>query len=285
MKHRLTPYLRKLTKDYPLHIFHFDSPAQSNISVVYLPGFKSHFVSRKLVSLLEVCQEIQLPLFSLEYRGHSDNTVEKYVLSNWIEDAQRLMQCCEAKDPSTPSQILLIGASMGAWIAFVIALQQKALPSVVSGIITIGGGFNGFQAWWREYDEALKDAKQTGRPSKLLSMDQSIYYRPSQYGDGPYPVTRALLEDSEQYYLSMGESQNQLESLQNIPIHLIHGQLDPDVPWNRSKKVYEAIKGNSSKAKFTLVPNGDHRLSSDADLMTIQQAVKAMVADINNESN
>ena len=59
-------------------------------------------------------------------------------------------------------------------------------------------------------------------------MDKGIHLRPSRYGDGPYPITRAFIEEARRHRL--GEAPFD----PGRPVHILHGLLDPDVPWEHT---------------------------------------------------
>ena len=96
--------------------------------------------------------------------------------------------------------------------------------------------------------------------------------RPSAYGD-PYPVTRALLGDGERHLLLRGGGPIPLSA----PVRLLHGQRDPDVPWELSLRVAEALA--SEDVQVALVKDGDHRLSRPRDLALLRRTLAALLAE------
>ena len=54
-------------------------------------------------------------------------------------------------------------------------------------------------------------------------------------------------------------------------MHLLHGQQDPDVPWETSLRLAGRLE--SRAVSVELVKDGDHRLSRDVDLRRIAAAV------------
>jgi dipeptidyl aminopeptidase/acylaminoacyl peptidase len=57
----------------------------------------------------------------------------------------------------------------------------------------------------------------------------------------------------------------------DCPVRLIHGQCDPDVPWETSLKLAAALR--SSDVQTILVKDGDHRLSRDQDIALLIDTV------------
>ncbi|MGD9509648.1 MAG: alpha/beta hydrolase, partial [Geminicoccaceae bacterium] len=84
------------------------------------------------------------------------------------------------------------------------------------------------------------------------------------YGE-PTPITRRLLEDGEAHLL--------LERPIDLtcPVHLLHGQLDPVVPWQTALRLAAAITGGAVTVE--LIKDGDHRLSREEDLRRIAAAL------------
>ena len=95
-----------------------------------------------------------------------------------------------------------------------------------------------------------------------------VLYIPSQYGD-PTPITRGLIEDGAHHRVLTGR----------IPIHcpvrLLHGQADPDVPWELALRIAEQVE--TPDARVILVKDGDHRLSRPADLMLLRQTIAGLL--------
>jgi pimeloyl-ACP methyl ester carboxylesterase len=100
-------------------------------------------------------------------------------------------------------------------------------------------------------------------------MERGEWQRPSAYGDGPYPITRALIEDGRRHLL--------LDAPIEIaaPVHILQGMKDPDVPWQHALKLVEQLSGNPV---LTLIKNGDHRLSTPENLALITWTLDAVLA-------
>jgi pimeloyl-ACP methyl ester carboxylesterase len=97
-----------------------------------------------------------------------------------------------------------------------------------------------------------------------------VWLRPSQYGD-PYPITRHLIEDGRNHLLLA-------QGLDlDCPLRILHGDRDPDVPWQHGLKTFEKVR--SPDAQFSLIKDGDHRLSRDQDILAIQRAAESLAED------
>jgi pimeloyl-ACP methyl ester carboxylesterase len=102
-------------------------------------------------------------------------------------------------------------------------------------------------------------------------MDTGQWARPSQYGD-PVPITRALIEDGRAHLVLDGPIPF------GGPVRILHGQLDPDVPWGLSLELAEQLV--SEDVRITFVKNGDHRLSTPQNLMLLEETVAALCREL-----
>ncbi len=89
-------------------------------------------------------------------------------------------------------------------------------------------------------------------------MRDGVYWRPSAYGDGPYAITKALIEDGERHLF--GEGPVAL----SVPIRILHGCQDPDIPYRHSLTLLGIAA--SPDMRLTLVKDAEHRLSRPQDL-------------------
>ena len=99
-----------------------------------------------------------------------------------------------------------------------------------------------------------------------------ITYLPSTYGEGPYPITRRLLEDGERHRVLRGPI------ALSCPVRLIHGLADEHVPWSCSQRLAECLQ--STDVELILVKGGDHRLSAPADLERLGDVLTALLQRI-----
>lgn len=225
-------------------------------AVVYLTGFNSDMEGRKARRVAAACRERGLASLRFDHRGHGRSTGDLAAgsIGIWYRDALALLTA------RIPGDLVLVGASMGAWLMLLLARAFRRTGACrVRGLIGMGGG--------ADFADRLP----------LLSVSQrrelrrtGIVWRPSRYGDGPYPLTRLMIEDGRRHRV-LGERWDP-----GCPIHLLHGMRDPDVPWRESVAVAETLGGGP--ARVTLVPDGDHRLSRDSDLDRLEGALDGMIA-------
>ena len=187
-----------------------------------------------------------------DYSGHgqSEGAFTDGCIGDWFDDA------LAAFDALTTGPQILVGSSMGGWIALLIA---RARADRVAGLVGIAAAPDFTEDLMKPAlsDEQLKTIEATGR-----------YDMPSSYSDEPTPITKKLLDDGA----------NQLVLRTPIaftgPVRLLQGMEDPDVPWKTALRIVDAIDGPD--VEVILVKDGDHRLSRDADLDRLGRTVAAL---------
>jgi len=106
------------------------------------------------------------------------------------------------------------------------------------------------------------------RPAPLKR--DGVVARPSQYSDEPYPYTARLIEDGNRHHLMFGRGIDV-----GAPITILQGGKDPDVPRDHALRLVQHLL--TDPVTFTLVPDGDHRLSRPEDLDLLKAAVEREV--------
>jgi len=222
-------------------------------TIVFLPGFRSDMSGDKATSLAAFAAEHGLGMLRFDYSGHgaSDGVFTDGTIGEWASDA------LVAIDRLTSGKLVLVGSSMGGWIALLAALTR---PRRVVGLVGIAAApdFTQRLMW-----DAMAPSEQA-----VLRRD-GVLLVPSQYGE-PTPITMKLIEDGARHHVLTGRID--LE----CPIRLLHGQADPDVPWELALTIASQVA--SRDVQVVLVKDGDHRLSRPGDLAVLRQVVGALVA-------
>lgn len=222
--------------------------------VVFLGGFRSDMTGTKAEALAGFCAARGTPFLRLDYSGHgaSGGRFEDGGIGDWAEDAAFLIERL------TEGPQLLVGSSMGGWIALLIA---RRMPERLRALIGIAPAPDFTRAlMWPEFSEDQRAA---------LLRDGMIL-RPSDYGD-PYPITRRLIEEGDRHLL--------LDAGIAItaPVLILQGMRDPDVPWQHALRLIDAIQGED--VRLTLIKDGDHRLSRPQDLALLQRCVASLLGE------
>lgn len=217
----------------------------------WLSGFKSDMTGTKAEALSAHAAATGRPCLRFDYSGHgqSEGRFEDGTISVWVDDA------AQAFTGLTSAPMVVVGSSMGGLLALLLARRlARENPqdlSRIKGLLLIAPAADMTEdLMWAEFSEEARQA----------IMREGVWLRPSAYGE-PYPITRALIEDGRNYLILH-------EGLDvHCPVRILHGEDDPDVPWEHGFKLYRALRGDD--IKFTLIKGGDHRLSTPRDIRTI----------------
>jgi pimeloyl-ACP methyl ester carboxylesterase len=146
---------------------------------------------------------------------------------------------------------------MGGWLALLTALKR---PERIAAIVGVAAA--------PDFTEKLMWDAMTFEERARLTRE-GILHIPSQYGE-PTPVTRALIEEGRTHLLL----DNPI--LLDCPVRLLHGQADPDVPWEMALRIAERL--TTRDVEIILIKDGDHRLSRPRDLALLRRTVAALLA-------
>lgn len=217
------------------------TPPETGLTYVWLSGFKSDMSGTKVTVLETWAQEQGHGFLAFDYSGHglSGGAFEDGTISAWRDDA------ISAIEELTSGPLILVGSSMGGWMALLAAL---ALEERVVGLVLIAPAPDFTEKlMWPDFDAEQK--------AEIL--EQGLTLRPSDYGE-PYPITRALIEDGKTWSL-LDEPIDLM-----MPVRILQGMQDPDVPWQHAFRLVQAL--NCDDLVFSLIKDGDHRLSRDEDI-------------------
>jgi pimeloyl-ACP methyl ester carboxylesterase len=222
--------------------------------LMFLGGFRSDMSGTKATALDDLAAATGRACTRFDYRGHgaSSGRFEELALSDWIADA------VEVLDRVAEGPQILIGSSMGAWVALHLALLR---PGRMAGLVTMAAA--------PDFTEELIWARLDERQRERMRGDGRIE-RPSAYASEPDILTLRLIEDGRSHLLLRAP----------IPIpcpaRLIHGTADADVPWHVSLRLLDRLQ--SADARLTLIKDADHRLSEPPQIEAMLAAVAELAA-------
>ncbi len=227
--------------------------------VVFLPGFNSDMAGSKATALRDWCARRGRSMLRLDYSGHgaSGGAFTDGAIGRWMADALVLI------DRLVEQPMLLVGSSMGGWIALLIAQRRPGRVAALVGIAA-APDFTELLLW-----HGLTPAEQAA----LLATGRREM--PSQYGE-PYVITSGLIEDGRDHLVLGGPIAI------TCPVRLLQGQRDDDVPWRHALMLAERL--DSEDVEVTLVKDGDHRLSRPADLALLCRTVAALLGENGGEA-
>jgi len=223
--------------------------------VVFLPGFKSDMNGTKAIFLRDACAAAGQAMLRLDYAGHgqSGGNFLDGCIGDWAVDAAHIIDtACGSEN------LLLVGSSMGGWIAQLLTLQFGAR---VAGLVLIAPA--------QDFTELSILPRLSAMQRELLER-QGVIYQDSDYGE-PTPITLKLLEDGANHLLM--SSPIAITS----PVRVLHGMRDEAVPWQHSLRLAECLE--SEDVRLTFVKDGDHRLSRPRDLALLRQTLFALLGE------
>lgn len=222
--------------------------------IVFLSGYMSTMDGTKAVAVEAYCRGRGLAFVRYDHAGQGESSGEIVdgTIGGWAEDAVAVL------DALTDGPQILVGSSMGAWIMLRAALAR---PDRIAGLVAIAGAPDAFAD---RLAAGLDDQERD-----VLAAD-GFLRRPSRYDSAGYVYGRALLEDAPR--------QRVLDRPipLTVPVRLLHGQADADVPWETSLRLAEALEGDD--VVVTLIKDGDHRLSRPEDLERLRDALDELRA-------
>jgi pimeloyl-ACP methyl ester carboxylesterase len=222
-------------------------------TLVWLGGYRSDMTGTKAEALADWARENGRAYVRFDYFGHGESTGDfvQGSITRWREDALAVV------DEMIDGPLVLVGSSMGGWIACLAALAR---PERIHSMVLIAPA-----------PDFTSKLMPTRLPLEALEAirDAGVWMQPSDYGD-PNPITRLLLEDGARW--SVLDSAAPIEA----PVRILQGGEDPDVPWRHALELAQAIK--SRDVVFTLIKDGDHRLSRPQDIARLVAAVDEAAA-------
>lgn len=223
--------------------------------VVWLGGFRSDMRATKAAALDAWAAERGRRMVRFDYSGHgeSEGRFEDGTISDWLADAAAVIERYADERP------ILVGSSMGGWIACLVARERARRSLSLGGMVLIAPAL--------DFTEALMWASFPPEIRQTLERD-GVWYRPTDYAPEPDPIRMALIEDGRRHLL-LGEA---LEP--GCPVHILQGMADPDVPYGHALRILERLPGPGSM--LTLIKDGDHRLSRPQDIALLVRSVEAM---------
>ncbi len=220
--------------------------------VVFMGGYRSDMEGTKALFLEEECRARGQSYIRFDYGGHgqSGGAFKDGTIGAWLDDALAVI------DQLTSGPLILAGSSMGGWISLLCALAR---PGRIKGVI----GLAAAPDFTREVKEKMTDGHRAQMAAK------GYFEEPNDYSDEPYIFTQKLLEDGERHCLL-----DRAVDLA-IPVRLIQGKQDADVPWQKAERIRDAL--TAPDTEVILIETGDHRLSRPEDLGVLAQ----VLADLN----
>jgi pimeloyl-ACP methyl ester carboxylesterase len=226
-----------------------------NPGLFWLGGFKSDMKGTKAEALDRWAESEGRGCLRFDYSGHGESggSFTDGTIGRWLEESLAVYLRF-----ARGSQ-LVIGSSMGGWLALLLAraLAAHKDSAPIIGMVLIAPAVDFTEElMWKQFSTATRRELE----------EKGIWLRSSEYGDEPYPITRGLIEDGRNYLLLGGLIET------GCPVHILQGVQDPDVPWRHAVELVSRFSRDD--VVLTLIKDGDHRLSRPEDIERLIAAVK-----------
>ena len=226
--------------------------------LVWLGGFKSDMAGTKALALDAWAEAHGRACLRFDYSGHgkSGGDFSDGSIGRWLEEAVAVYtRYCQG---SQFGPQVLIGSSMGGWLALLLAARLRELKesAPLAGMVLIAPAV--------DFTEELM-WKQFSDPIKREIEDKGFWTRPSEYSPEGYPITKQLIEEGRNHLLMGGLIEP------GCPVHILQGVQDPDVPWRHAIELVSRFSRDD--VVLTLIKDGDHRLSRPEDIERLLSAV------------
>jgi pimeloyl-ACP methyl ester carboxylesterase len=224
--------------------------------LVWLGGFASDMDGTKASFLDDWAQARGRAFLRFDYsgHGHSEGRFEDGCIGDWLEQSLAVFE------RSTKGPQIVIGSSMGAWIALLLArrLTEKGESARLAGLILLAPAVDFTEAlMWESFDAATR--------RELLEKGVLPAKEPD-HG----PVARRLIEEGRHHLMLGGLIRA------HARVHILQGMRDDVVPWRHALTIVEHL--DADPVTLTFVADGDHRLSRPEDLAQLAAAVETMSA-------
>lgn len=218
-------------------------------TIVWLGGFRSDMTGTKAEALAAWAAATGRRFLRFDYSGHgaSQGRFEDGAISIWLADALAVI------DRLAAGSLVLVGSSMGGWIA---ALAARLREHRIKGVVFIAPA--------ADFTEDLIWNDMTGPERERLLRDGRLVEH-SPYSDEPTIITLKLIEDGRKHLIL------DREIAIRAPVRILQGMADPDVPWRHALRLAERLAAED--VELTLLKAGDHRLSKPHEIARIIDAV------------
>jgi len=234
----------------------------------WLGGYNSDMKGTKAQALADWAERAGRACVRFDYSGHgeSEGAFANGTIGRWLADSLAVF------DAFCRGPQIIIGSSMGGWIALLLvrALRRRpppyppplagedrvGAPASVAGLVLIAPAIDFTEElMWKRFTPAIKRELE----------ENGVWARPSDYSPEPYIVTRQLIEEGRNHLLLGGMIET------GCPVRILQGVADPDVPWQHAKALVARLACDD--VVLTLVKDGDHRLSRPEDIERLIRTV------------
>jgi pimeloyl-ACP methyl ester carboxylesterase len=239
----------------PIAVRHADG---AEPGIVWLGGYRSDMRGTKAETLAGWAAEKGRACLRHDYSGHGESGGEfaQGTISKWLDESLAVFR------RFTTGPQVLVGSSMGAWIALRMAqeLKKAGTEGRIAGLVLLAPA--------PDFTAELIEPALTAAQRQALA-DKGYFEEASEYSPEPNIYTRALIDDGRKNRVMTGPIDT------HCPVHILQGMADPDVPHTHALKLVSCLPADD--ITLSLIPDGDHRLSRPQDLAMMLRAVEAVI--------
>jgi len=226
---------------------------------IWLGGFRSDMDGTKALAMVDQAAKLGCSSLRFDYSGHgsSGGQFVEGTISRWVDESLAVLL------EHTQGPQILVGSSMGGWIALRLAqeLKQRGEQDRLAGMLLIAPA--------PDFATRLMEPAFTDAQRQELN-DQGYIEEPSAYSDEPNVITRDLIEDGRDNQVLKGDL------AVGVPVRILQGMEDPDVPYTHALHLVECLAHDD--VQMTLIKDGDHRLSREEDIDLLRRTITQMVS-------
>jgi pimeloyl-ACP methyl ester carboxylesterase len=247
--------VQHLTRENPPKLAYIHTPASGDgikyPPVIFLGGYRSDMTGTKALYLEEMCRARGQEFVRFDYSGHgqSEGEFENGTIGVWKNDALAII------DKFAHKPVILVGSSMGGWMALLAAIAR---PGLVCGLVGIAAA--------PDFTEDIYSRLSLSQQAELHQKGRVSV--PNDYSNEPYNFNMAFYVEAKNHMIL---SKKRTFA---FPVRLVQGKEDKDVPWQTAEKIKEAI--GSPDFKIIYIEDGGHRLSRPEDMEIIGNAAKEL---------
>jgi len=227
--------------------------------VVWLGGYRSDMLGTKAETLAGWAERTGRAFLRHDYSGHGESggAFAEGTISKWLNESLAIFR------RFTNGPQVLVGSSMGAWIALrlIQELRKAGESGRVAGLVLLAPA--------PDFTAELIEPALTKKQKRELE-EKGYFEEKSEYSPQPSIYTRTLIEDGRQNRVMTGPIDT------HCPVHILQGMADPDVPHEHALKLVSLLPADDMT--LSLIPDGDHRLSRPQDLELLVRAVEGVIA-------
>lgn len=237
-----------------------EHPATGNAlaHLVWLGGYRSDMTGTKAVELAGLAARLGTGCVRFDYSGHgaSGGAFVDGTISRWLEESLAVID--HAATTLGTRRIVLVGSSMGGWIALRAVAELAGRQGIeIAGLVLIAPA--------PDFTSELIEPNLTDAERTALA-ERGQFEEPTPYGPDPNVYTLKLIEDGRKNRVLSGVIET------GCPVHILQGMADPDVPYAHAVRLMEHLSGDD--VVLTMIRDGDHRLSRPQDIAKILEATE-----------